>query len=436
MGRLELNLSDTNWTYRYLQIYLLKTNFHCKLCIFFQPSTFLLTNCPFISLPSTYRDTEPADEEVSSLGSKEELSDDSDSGVSEVTYKRKADLTFMNHYANSPNQSPWRDSLGRPRSTQRPTRNRNLIEHTTEESDIPDEAPITRGLKSFSVMSLPREQRDGPPAYDGRRYMTKSADHLDRIQRAQLPPEAVTSFMSHDYEERQKRPVHRDREEPYSRSRVSKPAGPIRRSRDQIDSHDDSSSPPQSPTRPNFGNSPYSPNADLQRRSRREPRSSSFRRALEFGENARDSDGSSKYSDRASSSSNEHRDTKTLVNPSGPQRIQYDEEPGRRRRPKLPMLQVPTEQRLGHRAPPSPSSKPRGPPSPGTPMSPAPSYHTVDPVYGGRYSPVPSYGSSRDALSDHSDGRNPRVLYMDRNAHNNNNYESSEPHISSYSSFV
>ena len=89
-------------------------------------------NCPFISLSSTYRDTAPADEEASSVESKEELSDDSDSGVSEVTYKRKANLKLMNQNTSSPSLYPWRDSLGRPRSTQRPSRNRNLIEHTTE----------------------------------------------------------------------------------------------------------------------------------------------------------------------------------------------------------------------------------------------------------------------------------------------------------------
>lgn len=384
-------------------------------------------NCPFISLPSTYRDTAPADEEASSVESKEELSDDSDSGVSEVTYKRKANLKLMNQNTSSPSLSPWRDSLVRPRSTQRPSRNRNLIEHTTEESDAPDEIPVTRGLKSFSVMSLPRDQRDVPPAYDGRRYMAKSADHLDQIQRGRLPPEAVTSFISSDYEQRRQKPAYRDRQESYSRSRPSKPTGALRTSRDRVDYNDDSSSPPQSPTRPNFGNFSYSPKTEIQRRSRREPRSSSFRRALQFEGNPQDSDGSSKYSDRASSSSNDHRDTKTLVDSRNPPRIQYDEEPGRRRPPKLQPV-------VSDRLAPYPSSRPRGPPSPGTPVSPAPSYHTVDPVYGGRISP--SYGSNRDEQSDQSDGRDPRVMYLDRNAYNNDTYQSSDPHISSYSSFV
>lgn len=140
---------------------------------------------------------------MSSLGSKEELSD-SDSGVSEVTYKRKQDVSFVNHYTNNPNHMQWRNSLGRPR----PTSDRNLIEHTTEESDAPDEVPISRPLKSFSVTSLPRDHRDGPPAYDGRRYLAKSADQLDRIDRSQLPPEAVTSFMSPEYEHKQKRPAY------------------------------------------------------------------------------------------------------------------------------------------------------------------------------------------------------------------------------------
>ncbi|XP_078347645.1 protein sidekick-2-like isoform X2 [Oculina patagonica] len=379
------------------------------------------------SVQITYRDDAEPEEDVSSLGSKEELSDDSDSGVSEVIHKRKNDVTFVNHYANNPNHMSWRNSLGRPR----PTTDRNLIEHTTEESDAPDEVPITRALKSFSVTSLPRDHRDGPPAYDGRRYMAKSADHLDRIERSQLPPEAVTSFMSPEYEQKQKKPTYRDRKEPYSRPRSSRPAGPIRRSRDQIDYNDDSSTPPQSPTQPTTGNFAYVPKTEIQNRNRKEPRSSSFRRALDFDPNPRDSDGSSKYSDRASSSSNDHRDTRTLVDPSGAPRIQYDEEPGRRRRPQLPNLQTPTKKQPQYRNPPSPS----------TPISPAPSYHTVDPVYGGKISPAPSYqGSNRDYSSDHlhSDGgRNPRpVMYLDRRGHDNDNYQASEPHISSYSSFV
>ena len=382
----------------------------------------------FFSLPSTYRDADrEPEEDASSLGSKEELSD-SDSGVSEMTYKRKqADINFINHYANNPNHVSWRNSLGRPRTG--PTTGRNLIEHTTEESDAPEEVPISRALKSFSVTSLPRDRRDGPPAYDGRRYMAKSADQLDRIARAQLPPEAVTSFMSPEYEQKQKRPAHRDRREPSSRSRAARPAGSLRRSRDQMDYNDDSSTPPQSPTRPSTGNFNYAPKTEIQNRNRREPRSSSFRRALEFEGNPRDSDGSSKYSDRASSSSNDHRDTRTLVDSMGAPRIQYDEEPGRRRRQPLPNLQVPANKLPRYHTPPSPS----------TPISPAPSYHTVDPVYGGRISPLPSYqGQSRDAYSDHSDGgRNPPpVMYLDRTGHNNENFQSSEPHISSYSSFV
>lgn len=344
-------------------------------------------------------------------------------------------MTFVNHYANNANHMPWRNSLGRTR----PTTDRNLIEHTTEESDAPDEVPMTRVLKSFSVTSLPRDHRDGPPAYDGRRYMAKSADQLDRIERYQLPPESVTSFMSPEYEQKQKRPAHRDRKDgSYPRSRASRPAGPLRKSRDQMDYNDDSSTPPQSPSRPTAGNFAYAPKTEIQNRNRTEPRSSSFRRALEFDPNPRDSDGSSKYSDRASSSSNDHRDTRTLVDPIGAPRIQYDEEPGRRRRPQLPNLQVPANKPSRHQTQASPS----------TPISPAPSYHTVDPAYNvSRVSPVPSYhsGSNRDTHSDHSDGgRNPPprpppspVMYLDRGTgQNNDTFQSSEPHISNYSSFV
>lgn len=384
---------------------------------------------PFINLPSTYRDEAEPGEDASSLGSKEELSEDSDSGVSEVTYKRKHDVNFVNHYANNPNHMAWRNSLGRPRPT-----GRNLIEHTTEESDAPEEAPISRPLKSFSVTSLPRDHRDGPPAYDSRRFMAKSADQLDRIDRSQLPPEAVTSFMSPEYEQqKQKKPTYRDRKETYSRSRAPRPAGPVRRSRDRVDYNDDSSTPPQSPTEPITGNFAYVPKTEIQNRGRKEPRSSSFRRALEFEPNPRDSDGSSKYSDRASSSSNDHRDTRTLVDSRGAPRIQYDEEPGRRRRPPLSNIHVPANKQPQYRTPPSPS----------TPTSPAPSYHTVDPVFGGKISPAPSYhGSGRENSSDHSDGGGgrshppPPVMYLDGMGHNNDNYESSEPHISSYSSFV
>lgn len=345
-----------------------------------------------------------------------------------MTYKRKqADINFIGHYSNNPNHQQWKNSLGRTR----PANGRNLIEHTTEESDTPEEVPISRALKSFSAMSLPRDKRDGPPAYDNRRFMAKSADQLDRIERSQLPPEAVTSFMSPDYEQKQKRPAYRDRKEPYSRSRATRPAGSLRRSRDQMDYNDDSSTPPRSPTRPNTGIG-YLPKTEIQNRNRRDPRSNSFRRALDFDPNPRDSDGSSKYSDRASSSSNDHRDTRTNANSMGRPRIQYDEEPGRRRRQpqQLPSLQMK-----------SANKPPRyhTPPSPLSPVSPAPSYHIVDPVFGGRISPVPSYhGSSRDGNSDHSDGGRipPPVLYMDRTGHNNENFESSEPHISTYSSFV
>lgn len=388
----------------------------------------------FPNVEITYRDTETAEDEVSSVGSKEELSDDSDSGVSEVTYKRKADFSLMNRNNKNPNHTQGRNSLGRPRSMQGARRNRDLIGHTTEESDVPDDAPINRGLKSFSVMSLPRDQRDGPPAYDGRRYMAKSADNLDRIHRSRLPPEAVTSFMSHDFEKKQNRRGYRYNEEPDLRPTARGSAGSVRRSRDQVYFNDDSSSPPQSPSRPNLNEFSYSPDT---RRSRRQPRTGSFRRALELHGNPRDSDGSSKYSDRASSSSNDHRDTRILVDPRGKPRIQYDEEPGRRRRPKLSELPVP-EKEPGYRVrSSSPSSRLRGPPSPSSPVSPAPSYHVADPMLAGKRSPVPSRGFSREAEpTDISYRRNQRVMYVDMNAYNNENYTSSEPHISSYSSFV
>ena len=349
--------------------------------------------------------------------------------MSEVTYKRKADFALMNR---NPHHSLGRSSVGRPRSSQGPTRNRDLIGHTTEESEV-GEAPITRGQKSFSVMSLPRDQRDGPPAYDGGRYMAKSADNLDRIYRPPPPLKGVTSLMSHDTEYQNRRNL-RYNEGPHPRSRAPRPAGSIRKSRDRVDYNDDSSSPPQSPSRPNYDDFSYAPDI---RKSKRQPRSGSFRRALELNGNPRDSDESSKFSDRASSSSNDHRDTRVLVKPNGKRRIQYDEEPGRRRTPKLSLPHV-SERPPGNRYSSSPPSRLRGPPSPPTPVSPAPSYHVTDPMLHSKRSPVPSRGSSRDAeFSDYfSDGRNPPVKDLDMNAYNNDNFNSSEPHISSYSSFV
>ena len=379
-----------------------------------------------LSLPSTYRDTaETPEDEVSSVGSKEEMSDDSDSGVSEVTYKRKADFSLLNR---NPNHPQGRSSVGRARSSQGPRRNRDLIEHTTEESDVPGEAPITRGQKSFSVMSLPRDQRDGPPAYDSGRYMAKSADNLDRINRPPFPDKG----MSYDTEYQNRRNL-RYNEGPHPRSRAPRPTGSMRKSRDRVDYNDESSSPPQSPSRPNYDDFSYAHDV---RKSKRQPRSGSFRRALELKGNPRDSDESSKFSDRASSSSNDPRDTRVLVKPGGKPRIQYDEEPGRRKTPKLSVLPVP-ERPPGNRYSSSPPSRLRGPPSPSTPVSPTPSYHVNDPMLNSKRSPVPSRGSRRDAeFSDFSDSRNPPVTYVDMNAYNNDNFSASEPHISSYSSFV
>lgn len=378
------------------------------------------------NLQITYRDTaETPEDEVSSVGSKEEMSDDSDSGVSEVTYKRKADFSLLNR---NPNHQQGRSSVGRARSSQGPRRNRDLIEHTTEESDVPGEAPITRGQKSFSVMSLPRDQRDGPPAYDSGRYMAKSADNLDRINRPPFPDKG----MSYDTEYQNRRNL-RYNEGPHPRSRAPRPTGSMRKSRDRVDYNDESSSPPQSPSRPNYGDFSYAQDV---RKSKRQPRSGSFRRALELNGNPRDSDESSKFSDRASSSSNDHRDTRVLVKPGGKPRIQYDEEPGRRKTPKLSILPVP-ERPPGNRYSSSPPSRLRGPPSPSTPVSPTPSYHVNDPMLNSKRSPVPSRGSRRDAeFSDFSDSRNPPVTYVDMNAYNNDNFSASEPHISSYSSFV
>ena len=365
-----------------------------------------ISDTNFLSLLSIYRDSEQ-DDKASSLDSKDELSD-SDSGVSEMAYKRRSDRKFVNHYQSDPS---WRASLGRQ---QRQPRDRNLIEHTTEESDEPDDTPGPRALKSFSVMSLNRA--DKPPAYDGRRYMTKSADHLDRIQPSAVPLASVTSFMSPEYERRQNRPALRDLvEKPRSQSQAARPEGPLHRSRDEDDS---SSSPHSSPVRSVIEGFSYGP--------RREPRRSSFRKALEVDGTARDSDGSSRFSDRGSSSSNDHRDTGPAKKPVGIPRIQYEEEPGRKRRQQPAKLQLPTSR---YRSP-----------SPSTPLSPAPSYHAVDPVRTnhstGGVSPASSYqSSSRDPLSDYLDGTE-QVLYLEKNGRDNGNFQSSQPHISNYSSFV
>ena len=373
----------------------------------------LLFTVPCVLCFSTYRDPANENDDVSSLGSKEGLSDSEDSGVSEGNgnrIKRKSDLAFVGHYAND---SSWRNSLGRPR----PSGSRSLMEHTTEESDIIEDVPKARTFKSFSSSSL-NEEDEMPPLYNGSgRLAARSADQLNRIHRAQLPPEAVTSFMSSDYEARSRTLPSRDR---------SQQQAPPRSSREELRER-------RSPHARGFPHTGVS--QEVQDRNRSEPRNSSFRKALFTGNPRESSDGSSRHSDLESSSSNEHRDTKNLVAPNrGYGRVQYDEEPGRKRARRPPRLKPVERNRNYPSSTPSPSSP--VPTSPVSPMSPAPSYHTHDPLPG-RFSPAPSYHTqpsyqsqpSRSVARDDHVAEAPQVMYLDGN-------DETKPRISSYSSFV
>ena len=376
--------------------------------------------------------------------------------------KRKSDLAFVGHYAND---STWRNSLGR----QRPSGSRHLMEHTTEESDAVDELPIkVKTFKSFSSSSL-NEEDEFPPGYASPgRLAARSADHLDRVHRSELPPESVTSFMSPEYEARSRTLPLRDRvsrapapQPPRQRQQPQQPRqlSPARGSREELRRS------PQSWGSPAIGSPQHGGSQELDGRAG--PRNSSFRKALFMGPTRDSSDASSRHSDHDSSSGNEHRDTRNLVGkPRQTNRVQFDDEPGRRRGKRPPRLKPIETGRGRNQLPSTPSPSSPVPASPMSPVSAAPSYHSHDPLpadfspapsyqsqpsyqgqpsyqseprYQGRpsYESRPSYegrpsykGQPNDGVAREDHGKPPRVMYLD-------GYEDErEPQISSYSSFV
>ena len=354
---------------------------------------------------------------------------------------RKNDPSFANHYANDPRHENWSNSLRRQaRGTAQ-----NRMDPTTEDSDVPDDMPNHRKLSSFAP-APPGYHTDVPPAYEEpQRSRDPSARHP-------YLPEAVTSFMSPDYESRSRR------DHPYppgSRPDVvpnrgyntldsgnrryenhNKAARPDRRygSRDQIDeqprryrSHDELEGRARPlGSRENLGERPSPPRSPSSYGRAPAPRNSSFRKALfDRDRPLRDSDASSSRS----SSSGEHREPKRYPP------VQYDEEPGQRRRYRPPRLEVPSRV-------PQHDKNPRMSPSP---VSPAPSYHSTDqrvrpygydddflPASTGQRSRMPVYEPSQQRRG------NPRTVPVDWGHERPNDSEERDDNVqmSSYQSFV
>lgn len=329
----------------------------------------------FDFLLSTYGDpgTDNEEDVVSSLGSKPEISEsDLEEQSGEEIIPEKSG--FADHYKNDPQHQSWRNSLGR----QHRATAHNRQDPTTEDSDVPDDIPDQRRFSSFSP-APPGYHKDGPPTYEESHIPLNDVAHLDYF------PEAVTSFMSSGYGSRSRsnpnvaqayplldRPdvvPNRGYQTLDLKDLGAGKARPDRKyaSRDAIDelprhygNHGEFDAPARRVrSRERVGvrsSRPYSQSSQNQAAA---PRNSSFRRALI------DRDGPFRGSDASSSrssSSGEHKEPRSYP------RVEYDEEPGRRRRNRP------------HKLEPLRKLSPREKNPPQSPLaaSPAPSYRSTD----------------------------------------------------------
>ncbi|XP_048575611.1 protein sidekick-2-like isoform X2 [Nematostella vectensis] len=362
----------------------------------------------------TYRD--PNEEaEVSSISDKEDVTDDALSDADYPTKDEKPDASFVGHYINDPSHRSWRHSLGRQAS------HPGDIE---EGMDIMDTGRPR--FKSFSAddqgIPLP------PPPYDSGNDAMTSNESLNRM-RAQLPPEAVTSFMSPEYEAKSR---SRDliKHSPQG-SRESLDTGrrsPSKGNKKRASPHGSRDLLDDQRTKKHSGYTYGTMPARPSKNPRGDPRNSSFRRALVGGGQGKPFSRDSEESDR-SSSSNENPDVRYPGSLSTFPRVQPNQEPNKRRK-KPPHL----ETRLSA----SRANRDRGHSSSSgsPPVSPAPSYHSTDayamrmvePIYN---QPQRAHDrNGRPVLPDY------RTLVIEDGFGATELLDNSEPQISAYQSFV
>ncbi|KAK3726626.1 hypothetical protein QZH41_012276 [Actinostola sp. cb2023] len=184
------------------------------------------------SLPGlhvAYRDPNHEDAEVSSLGSKDGMSD-SASGDENYLDKDSNKPSFVNHYANNPNHQSWRTTFDNQDDDQA-----KYDDYPKQIVDLPEEFQRPR-FKSFSSLEDKEFPDPPPPAYESHAE--------DEYCFKQLPPESVTSFMSPEYEAAKKsmslgRPRSAlMRHSPYdSQDEVDGKRRPVYGSQNQIDQH-------------------------------------------------------------------------------------------------------------------------------------------------------------------------------------------------------
>lgn len=373
------------------------------------------------------------------------------SGDENYNEKDENKISFVNHYTNNPSHQSWRNSLHHPGSSRAQHDDDQLI-------SIVDNAPRPR-FKSFSSLEDKDMIIPPPPPYE-----SQPEDNSDEYN-DNLPSEAVTSFMSPEYEAEKARSLPRPRsamlrQPPYNSREELESKPPLHGSKGRIEGYrnhrstdDLRAAVPRSsrdrldrqnykdPVRDGFVGYGTLPTSLSQ------PKGSNYRNAYR---RPRQTTPDSESSER-SSSSNDYRDTRNLLRGKTPITSKYPrsgyghEEPVGRRRNRPPNLLI--GDRSNRRDPNYSNSTSSGTPT--SPVSPAPSYHSSYDPYDvsdiqyrtlpSRSAPrLPSYNSSQEAQgAQYQRAIPPRkqpMMYLE------NGFPEPDPnddvHISAYQSFV
>lgn len=392
-----------------------------------------------ISFPfSAYRDPNEEIPEVSSLGSKDGMSEiDGASGGEH--YKDPNKLSFVGHYTHDPKHQSWRTTL----DNQDDAVKAKYDEYMNEAVPLPDDFQKPR-FKSFSSLEGKDFPVPPPPAYES--HPEDDGRYYD-----ELPGESVTSFMSPEYEARKTRSLGRPksamtRHIPYDSDEELD--GRQRRgygSQNQLDEYPTRRSgeelrQPHRGSREHFEPSHHrKPRMDgysyaTMPHPRSYPKPSEIYQNVSHSPSGHEGDVSSEVS---SSSNGDHRTPGRYPRgpkPRYPPKPDYIPKDSPRRRNRPPSLVLPPSKYQDH----STSSD-----SPTSPISPAPSYHSND-EYDPRYRTLPP---RIPPPVEYADERCPEPVYQNtlprrepmivmRRGRSHEQIDSNEVQISPYQSFV
>lgn len=389
---------------------------------------------------SAYRDPNEEIAEVSSLGSKDGMSEvDVASGGENYLDKDPNKLKFVDHYAHDPKHESWRTTF----DNQDDAAKAKYDEYTSQVVALPDDFEKPR-FKSFS--SLENFPVPPPPAYE-----SHPEDDVDHCY-AELPTEAVTSFMSPEYEAKKTRSLGRPKSA-MTRHAPSDSDEELDRqprrgygSQSQLDQFSprkirDDLRQPHRGSREHFDPSYH-----------RKPRTDGFSYATmphprhlkqnEIYQNISQSPSGHEADVSSEMSSSSNGDQRTPgryplrgVKPPRYPKPEYLKDPTRRRN-RPPNLIMPSTKYPDH----STSSD-----SPTSPISPAPSYHSNEEYDASRYRTLPS---RIPPPLEYADGGEPEPVYQNtlprrieptviiRHGRSQEHIEENEVHISPYQSFV